>query len=506
MRSLRPAAIVLASFTILMLAPLESLHGVGDGVEVCVLFFYSPTCELCHRADEILEGLESRLPKLKVHRLNVLDRGNMHLMLALEETSGVPIGKRGLIPAIYVGGVFFLGEGDIEYNATRVLANLDNAPCPPQLPQGEGGLQSALQRLESFTVPAIVSAALVDSLNPCSLSILILLLSLLAASGRGKGLLIAGGLFTLGVFSAYTLLGFGILAAVQAISYVVRGLIYPSASIITFSLGCLNLFDYIRLRKGGSLDRMAIRLPRVVVDKSEHALRFLAEHKYVCLVSPFVGFGVSFLEFMCTGQIYLPTIVYVAGIPDLRARATAYLLLYNAVYIVPLLIVIATSYIAASPSYFGMMRQLRSRAGALKALTAAIFFALSVMSAVLAVQLNWDGVQEIGPEVGIVGCTDRSIYRASDMINASIEVNCSAPIKGAEIAIYGIRNSEGLYLVNTTIREDLAAGVSRFNVLLSMPYCLQCVKLNPGQNTVVFELRSRDAILAKAQVGIEIAP
>lgn len=504
MRLLKPAAIVLASCTILMLAPLESLHGVGD--EVCVLFFYSPTCELCHRADEILKGFESQLPKLKVHRLNVLDRRNMHLMLELEEASNVPISERGLIPAIYVGGAFLLGEREIEENAANVFTNLDSAPCPPQLTEGEGGLQSALQRLESFTIPAVVSAALVDSLNPCSLSMLILLLSLLAASGRGKDLLLAGGLFTLGVFSAYTLLGFGLLAAVQAITEAVRGLIYPLVSIVTFVLGSLNLVDYIQLRKGRSFDRTALRLPRAIVDKSEYALRLLAEHKYVCLVAPFVGFGVSFLEFMCTGQIYLPTRVYIVGFPDLRARATAYLLLYNAVYVVPLLIVIATSYIAASPSYFGMMRQLRSRAGALKALTAALFFALSAMSAVIAIQLSWEGVQEIGPEVGIVGCTDRSIYRASDMINASIEVNCSVPIRGVEIVIYGIKNSDGLYLANTTLTEDLAAGVSSFNVLLPMPYCLQCVNLNPGQNTIVFEVRSGGETLAKTQVRIDIAP
>jgi len=490
----------------LMLAPLGVLRGIGDENEVCVLFFYSPTCGLCHRADKILKGLESLLPKLKVHRLNVLDRRNMHLMLELEEASDVPISERGLIPAIYVGDIFLLGERDIEDNAAKVFANLEDAPCPPQLPEGEGGMQSALQRLESFTIPAVVSAALVDSLNPCSLSMLILLLSLLAASGRRKDLLLAGGLFALGVFAAYTLLGFGLLVAVQAISEAARGLIYPLASIVTFALGSLNLVDYFRLRRGRPFESTAIRLPRAIVGKSEYALRLLAEHKYVCLVAPFVGFGVSFLEFMCTGQIYLPTIVYVAGFPDLRARATAYLLLYNAVYVVPILIIIAASYIAASPSYFVMMRQLRSRLGALKALTAALFFALSAMSAVLAIQLSWEEAQEIGPEVGIVGCTDRSIYRASDVIDASIEVNCSVPIRGAEIAIYGIRNSDGLYLVNTTLREDLAAGVSRFNVSLPMPYCLQCVNLNPGQNAILFEVRSAGVILAKTQVSIDVAP
>jgi cytochrome c biogenesis protein CcdA len=47
---------------------------------------------------------------------------------------------------------------------------------------------------------------------------------------------------------------------------------------------------------------------------------------------------VSVLEFTCTSQVYLPTLVYVAQAGDQRLRATALLLLYNLIFVLPLIL------------------------------------------------------------------------------------------------------------------------------------------------------------------------
>jgi cytochrome c biogenesis protein CcdA len=53
-----------------------------------------------------------------------------------------------------------------------------------------------------------------------------------------------------------------------------------------------------------------------------------------------VGFLVSLLEAVCTGQVYLPTIVFILKEPNLRLRAMFYLLLYNFMFIAPLLLIL----------------------------------------------------------------------------------------------------------------------------------------------------------------------
>ena len=61
---------------------------------------------------------------------------------------------------------------------------------------------------------------------------------------------------------------------------------------------------------------------------------------------------VSLLELACTGQVYLPTISFVVSIPSMRASGVAYLLLYNAVFIVPLLVVLIMAVYGVSATRF----------------------------------------------------------------------------------------------------------------------------------------------------------
>ncbi len=56
------------------------------------------------------------------------------------------------------------------------------------------------------------------------------------------------------------------------------------------------------------------------------------------------GFVVSFLELGCTGQVYLPTILFVSSVQELRMHAVACLAIYNVMFIVPLLTIFALVY------------------------------------------------------------------------------------------------------------------------------------------------------------------
>jgi len=57
-----------------------------------------------------------------------------------------------------------------------------------------------------------------------------------------------------------------------------------------------------------------------------------------------IGFVISALELVCTGQVYLPTLTFVASLEGMRRDAIAYLLVYNVMFIVPLLIVFGCVY------------------------------------------------------------------------------------------------------------------------------------------------------------------
>ena len=87
------------------------------------------------------------------------------------------------------------------------------------------------------------------------------------------------------------------------------------------------------------------------------------------------GFIISFLEFACTGQVYLPTILFVINTPSLRASAVSYLLLYNFMFIVPLLIIFAVVYWGVTSEQLAFF--LQRRATTIKLLTSLFFFFLA---------------------------------------------------------------------------------------------------------------------------------
>ena len=94
-----------------------------------------------------------------------------------------------------------------------------------------------------------------------------------------------------------------------------------------------------------------------------------------------VGIMVSVIEAVCTGQVYVPTLAYIMKDPALRAKALAYLLLYNLMFIVPLVAVFALSLAGCSSERFSGF--FKRRLGAAKLLLAALFAGLGVLLLVL---------------------------------------------------------------------------------------------------------------------------
>ena len=70
-----------------------------------------------------------------------------------------------------------------------------------------------------------------------------------------------------------------------------------------------------------------------------------------------IGFLVTLFEVVCTGQVYLPTIVFMLKDPTLKANAILYLMLYNLMFITPLIIVFRLAYFGVSSERFNSFAQ-----------------------------------------------------------------------------------------------------------------------------------------------------
>jgi hypothetical protein len=87
------------------------------------------------------------------------------------------------------------------------------------------------------------------------------------------------------------------------------------------------------------------------------------------------GIAVSIIELACTGQVYLPTILFVLGVPKLRARAGLYLVAYNLMFISPLVVVFILAYLGTTSRQLGLL--IHRHAAKVKLAMAGLFLMLA---------------------------------------------------------------------------------------------------------------------------------
>ena len=100
----------------------------------------------------------------------------------------------------------------------------------------------------------IVTTALLDSINPCAIGVLILLVSVVLTSGKSvKRLVWLGSLYTLSVMMMYLLAGLGLLYFLTAIPLVVTESISLTVATLLVIAAMLEIKDFFWYGKGPSL-------------------------------------------------------------------------------------------------------------------------------------------------------------------------------------------------------------------------------------------------------------
>lgn len=100
-------------------------------------------------------------------------------------------------------------------------------------------------------------------------------------------------------------------------------------------LGILSFLDFLKACKG-NLKEMSLQLPGVIKSKIHNKVKESASSAKHVVAAFIAGITISILELACTGQVYLPTIIFVTSRKEMRQAGLTYLLLYNIMFILPL--------------------------------------------------------------------------------------------------------------------------------------------------------------------------
>ena len=171
-------------------------------------------------------------------------------------------------------------------------------------------------------------------------------------------MLVAGSAFAAAVFVTYLLLGIGLLKFLSFLNEfsVLTKCVYLLAAIGTFALAFLSLYDAYKAKQG-KVKEITLQLPKSLKQRIHKVIREQTRTSGVIIGALIIGFAISALELVCTGQVYLPTITFVMGVEGMRGHALAYLILYNLMFIVPLLVVFGFVYWGTTAMQLGGVLQ-----------------------------------------------------------------------------------------------------------------------------------------------------
>jgi cytochrome c biogenesis protein CcdA len=376
-----------------------------------VVYFYEPGCPACLRARPFLERLQRRYPRYRWARVDLSYRRGMELAEAYYLHARVPVRDRGTIPVVFAGLRPFIGYLQIhdalppylERTPLAAPAAASGAGAPRKAPAVPAA--SIRERFMAFRLAPVLLAGLIDSVNPCAIATLIFFLSYLALSARRQGgdprgtlhrltpptalravppprrgegnappdvsaaggyparprdLLGVGAAFTAGVFLTYFLIGLGLLRVLHAfpVTTTLARWIYPCAGLLTLGLAGISFRDYLAARRGQT-GAMTLQMPKPLKRWTHQAIRARMGSSTpsgagrLAIAAFATAVIVSALEFTCTSQVYLPTLMYMNQVEGQRLRATWLLLLYNAMFVAPLVVLFTLAALGASSRSLG---------------------------------------------------------------------------------------------------------------------------------------------------------
>lgn len=332
---------------------------LADTPPVIIDYFYEPGCPDCLRVrEQIIPLMDERFEGF--YELNKYDMGlksNVIVLAAYQEQLRIVKNESVCIIVDYrlvFNGFTSIKEGLFDGIDECVEARLgpDWTPPEPIVVEGVGGggVGVVSGRVDAFTLPAVLIAGLIDGINPCAIATLVFFMSVLSVSKvRGRGLLLMGIAFCVASFVTYTAIGFGLLRFLHLFTGFpnLRSAAEVIMILVLAIFSYLSFRDACRYKASGSPGDVTLQLPGAIKSRIHRVMRTGVRSKNLVTGGLIIGALVTALESVCTGQVYVPTLVLVITShpgPNLVGKAWSYLLLYNAMFIMPLVVVFMLTY------------------------------------------------------------------------------------------------------------------------------------------------------------------
>ncbi len=316
-------------------------------VRINLFVFWSKHCPHCLESLPFLDSLAERKPWLNIHTLELTQHPE-HVDLYVRMAAALGQDARS-VPAFLYCGIMEVGFRDADTTGAKLEAELvrcreqnqagvepQQTPSTPADTRITVPLYGALN-VESLSLPVLTLVlAGLDSFNPCAFFVLLFLMSLMVHARSRARMFVIGGIFVLFsgliyfLFMSAWLNLFMIMGQVKWMTL--------SAGVLAIALATINIKDFFWFKRGPSLSISESAKPKLFT----HMRGLLSADNISAMIigTIILAIAANSYELLCT-----------AGFPMIYTRVLTmealptssyylYLLLYNLIYVVPLLTIV----------------------------------------------------------------------------------------------------------------------------------------------------------------------
>ena len=328
-----------ATFIVLLLSYLSLGYFLNSfaSEKPTIIFFYGKGCPHCAKVEDFIK--KNKLENMfNIEGKEIyFNQKNRQEFVATCQKYHINLNQAG-VPMVKIGDQCLIGDKQIIKFLKKKMGNFSLSNKKQN--------QNKSKRLTHLTLPLVLMAAGVDAVNPCAFAVLILLMMTILASKDRKKALVAGLCFSGSIYISYFLMGLGIYKAFStaALSFWLTKII----GLLAVTLGILNLKDFFFYGGLGFI----MEVPRTWRPRLKSIISSVASP----LGAFFIGFLISLFLLPCTSGPYIVILGMLSHRQNFGA-ALGWLGLYNAVFILPMILISLGVYKGLDPKKLEKKRQ-----------------------------------------------------------------------------------------------------------------------------------------------------
>lgn len=301
-------------------------------------YFYMQGCGACAQMAPFLEGLEQSY-NVKVSKYEISSKENSNLFIKYLSEYNVPDKRRGYVPAVFITDSYFIGFS--QEISTAIEKKISDGNSSENMFGGDvvqtkilGFWDVEVSFKDKSLITSTILLGFLDSLNICSITVLIFLIVYSLSIGSLKRAFKLGMVFTVVIFLFYFLFMVGLTSLISSLITNYGFQIRVTVIILSLFAGILLIKDYFFYGKW-----LSLRVP----DSAKPILE-----KYIkqgTIVSTIIfALLASLVELPCTAifPLIYSTILVDRGV--FGFSRIIWIALYNLIYVLPLLLIVFGTY------------------------------------------------------------------------------------------------------------------------------------------------------------------